>query len=59
MPRRADSSGVAHVYVWTPLGEQKICAYFAICPTEVARDADGLPRSVIVDQIPAAAGDSR
>lgn len=30
--RRADSSGVAHVYVWTPLGEQKVCAYFAICP---------------------------
>jgi GNAT superfamily N-acetyltransferase len=33
--RRADSSGVAHVYVWTPLGEQKVSAYFAICPTEV------------------------
>ena len=24
--RRADSSGVAHVYVWTPLGEQKVSA---------------------------------
>lgn len=44
--RRADSSGIAHVYVWTPLGEQKVCAYFAIYPTEVARDADGLSRSV-------------
>jgi predicted GNAT family N-acyltransferase len=40
--RRADSSGVAHVYVWTPLGEQKVSAYFAICPTEVARTDDGV-----------------
>lgn len=39
--RRADSSGVAHVYVWTPLGEPKVCAYFAICPTEVVRKDDG------------------
>ena len=38
--RRADSSGVAHVYVWTPLGESKVCAYFAICPTEVVRNDD-------------------
>ncbi|GBE66260.1 hypothetical protein MFM001_27220 [Mycobacterium sp. MFM001] len=30
--RRADSSGVAHVYVWTLPGETKVCAYFAICP---------------------------
>ena len=42
--RRADSSGVAHVYVWTPLGEQKVSAYFAICPTEVVRKDDGVPR---------------
>ena len=27
-----------HVYVWTPLGEQKVRAYPAICPTEVARN---------------------
>lgn len=39
---RADSSGIAHVYVWTPLGEPKVCAYFAICPTEVVRKDDGL-----------------
>jgi predicted GNAT family N-acyltransferase len=44
--RRADSSGVAHVIVWTPLDEQKICAYFAICPTEVVRNDDGLSGSV-------------
>jgi len=30
--RRADSSGVAHVYVWTPLGEQKVSAYFRHLP---------------------------
>src|ERR1700758_4406982 len=40
--RRADISGVTHVYVWTPLGEQKVSAYFAICPTEVVRNDDGL-----------------
>jgi GNAT superfamily N-acetyltransferase len=40
--RRADSSGVEHVYVCTPLGEPKVCAYFAICPTEVVRKDDGV-----------------
>jgi GNAT superfamily N-acetyltransferase len=40
--RRADSSGVAHVYVWTPAGEQEVCAYYAICPTEVIRGDAGI-----------------
>ena len=44
--RRADSSGVAHVYVWTPPGEQKVSAYFAICPTEVVRNDDGVSGSM-------------
>ena len=44
--RRADSSGVAHVCVWTPLGEQKVSAYFAICPTEVVRNDDGVSGSM-------------
>lgn len=44
--RRADSSGVAHVYVWTPVGESKVCAYFAICPTEVVRKDDGVSGSM-------------
>jgi predicted GNAT family N-acyltransferase len=44
--RRADSSGVAHVYMWTPLGEQKVSAYFAICPTEVVRNDDGVSGSM-------------
>lgn len=39
---RADTSGIAHVYMWTPPGEPKVCAYFAICPTEVARKDDGV-----------------
>jgi len=44
--RRADSSGVAHVYVWTRQGESKVCAYFAICPTEVVRNDEGVPGSM-------------
>lgn len=44
--RRADGSGVAHVYVWTPLGESTVCAFFAICPTEVVRKDDGVPGSM-------------
>jgi predicted GNAT family N-acyltransferase len=44
--RRADSSVVAHVYVWTPVGESKVCAYFAICPTEVVRKDDGVSGSM-------------
>lgn len=43
---RADSSGVAHVYVWTPVGEQQVSAYFAICPTEIVRNNDGLSGSM-------------
>jgi predicted GNAT family N-acyltransferase len=38
--RHADSSGVAHVYVWARLGEQKVSTYFALCPTEVVRNDD-------------------
>jgi predicted GNAT family N-acyltransferase len=44
--RRADSSGVAHVYVWTPVGASKVCAYFAMCPTEVVRKDDGVSGSM-------------
>lgn len=44
--RRADSSGVAHVYVWTPLGEQKVSAYVAICPTEAVRTDVGVSGSM-------------
>lgn len=44
--RRADSSGVAHVYVWTQLGERKVSAYFAICPAEVIRNDDGVSEAM-------------
>lgn len=44
--RRADSSGIAHVYVWTLIGEQKVCAYYAICPTEVIRNDAGISGSL-------------
>ena len=42
----ADSSGMAHVYVWTRQGESKVCAYFAMCPTEVVRNDEGVPGSM-------------
>lgn len=29
-----------------PIGEQKVCAYFAICPTEVVRNDDGVSGSL-------------
>lgn len=44
--RRADSSGVAHVYVWTPAGKQEVCGYYAICPTEVIRTDAGISGSL-------------
>ena len=40
--QRADSSGIAHVYVGTPIGKQKVCAYYALCPTEVIRNDAGM-----------------
>jgi len=44
--RRADASAIAHVYVWTPLAKPTVCAYFAICPSEVVRNEDGLTGSL-------------
>ena len=46
LARRADTSGIAHVYVWTPVGKQKVCAYYAICPTEVIRNDAGISGSL-------------
>ncbi|WP_254849342.1 GNAT family N-acetyltransferase [Mycobacterium sp. GA-1841] len=43
---RANRSRIAHVYVWTPLEERRVCAYFALCPTEVVRKDDGLSSSL-------------
>ncbi len=43
---RAHSGGHARVQVWTPLGEPKVCAYYAICPTEVIRADDGVSGSL-------------
>lgn len=46
--RRAQRAGTARVYVWThaddPTGT--VVAYFALCPTEVVRDDDGLSRGM-------------
>ena len=42
---RVHAGSVARVQVWTPLGESKVCAYFAICPTEVVRAEDGVTGS--------------
>ena len=44
--RRADSSGIVHVYVWTPIREQKVRAYYAICPTEVICNGAGISGSL-------------
>lgn len=44
--RRTDASGIAQVYVWTVVGESKVCAYFAICPTEVVCKDYGLSGSM-------------
>ncbi|MFD3593550.1 GNAT family N-acetyltransferase [Nocardia sp. NPDC058640] len=43
MAQRACVSGTARVYVWTPEGEQKVVAFFALTPTLVNRDEDGVP----------------
>lgn len=43
---RSQAGGHARVQVWTPVDESKVCAYYAICPTEVLRDGDGVPSSV-------------
>lgn len=43
--RRASAAGVAQVYVGTRQGSPRVCAYYAICPTEVIREVDGFSRS--------------
>ncbi|MGV0794751.1 GNAT family N-acetyltransferase [Mycolicibacterium sp. XJ1819] len=43
---RADQTRTAQVTVWTPLGECRVCAYFAICPTVVSRKDDGISGSL-------------
>ncbi len=40
---RAQTGGHARVQVWSQLGEQKVCAYYAVCPTEIVRSEDGVP----------------
>lgn len=52
--RRADSTGIARTYVWTAPGERRVVAYYALCPTEVDRAADGVPSSIAggVSRIP-------
>jgi len=53
MPVARTAAESQHVYVWTPLGEQKVSAYFAICPTEVVRNDDGRSRDPWPAAIPA------
>ncbi|ALG84186.1 GNAT family N-acetyltransferase [Gordonia phthalatica] len=43
---RANTSGTAKVYVWTAPPSATVHAYFAICPTEVVREQDGISRSM-------------
>lgn len=44
--RRADVRGIANVYVWTAAGSPDVCAYFAICPTELVRSESGITGSM-------------
>ncbi len=42
---RATKTETARVYVWTEHGDTAVKAYFALSPTEVIKDTDGLTRS--------------
>jgi GNAT superfamily N-acetyltransferase len=43
---RAQQAGTARTYVWTEGDHQKVLAYYAISPTEVVREIDGISRSL-------------
>lgn len=51
--RRADLQDTARVYVWTGPGDDRVVAYFAITPTRVSRDDEGISKSAaVLDQVP-------
>ena len=44
----------ARVYVWTKRGDDRVMAYFAITPTRVSREDEGISKSAaVLDQVPA------
>lgn len=53
--RRADQQDTARTYVWTEQGQSRVMAYFAITPTQVDREDDGLSRGASggLDRVPA------
>lgn len=52
--RRADRQDTCRVYVWTQRGDNRVVAYFAINPTQINREDDGISRSAaVLDRAPA------
>jgi len=52
--RRANVQDTARVYVWTRRGDQHVVAYFAINPTRISREDDGISKSAaVLDLVPA------
>jgi hypothetical protein len=51
---RASKQDTARTYVWTAEGDDRVVAYFAIAPTQVNREDDGISRSAaVLDRVPA------
>jgi GNAT superfamily N-acetyltransferase len=52
--RRANRQDTARVYVWTQRGDDRVLAYFAINPTQINREDDGISKSAaVLDRVPA------
>jgi hypothetical protein len=52
--RRADQQDTARTYVWTERGDDRVMAYFAITPTQVNREDEGISKSAaVLDRAPA------
>lgn len=52
--RRADRQDTARVYVWARRDDHRVVAYFAINPTRVNREEDGISKSAaVLDKVPA------
>lgn len=51
---RAHQQATARTYVWTEHGDDRVVAYFAITPTQVNREEDGISKSAaVMDRVPA------
>ncbi|TQF74865.1 GNAT family N-acetyltransferase [Rhodococcus spelaei] len=52
---QAHKRDTARTYVWTQRGDSRVMAYFAITPTQVNREEDGISKTVAarLDRVPA------